>query len=410
FDVSEAYIAHSLAEVSRHPNFKPAKAGIKAAAVRLAKKLVSNDVAREVKTRLAGERPIVLPVLAREQTGENKVPAAVAHVLAKKIGLDVVENITQVTRPQRTELSGLDRIFAQPEFDGPVVPGQTYLLVDDVLTQGGTFAALASHIEQNGGRVVGAFALAGKQYSRTLAPTAATLSTLRAQYGDIEQDFRAATGYGFDALTESEARYLAKYSPPQSVRDRILEEGRARGGRADQAGSASPAARLSDDEALYSRAGDTSDQSGSAFAAEVLRELGAIDELFKNPTTKARTVKDVLADLAPDIQYGGIERSTSSDDWFGAKHRYVAKLPNSRPMYIYERGREVWLDVSENERGGGGDRVYQTVADYARNTGRRFIGDPAGLSADAIVRRTYHMLSNMVRYGDSKGFEPADAQ
>jgi adenine/guanine phosphoribosyltransferase-like PRPP-binding protein len=43
--------------------------------------------------------------------------------------------------------------------------GQDRLLVDDTLTQGGTFAALASHIKEGGGNVVGAVGATGKQYS-----------------------------------------------------------------------------------------------------------------------------------------------------------------------------------------------------------------------------------------------------
>jgi hypothetical protein len=70
----------------------------------------------------------------------------------------------------------------------------------------------------------------------------------------------------------------------------------------------------------------------------------------------------------------------------------------------------VWIDVSRLERGERGDRIFQAIADYARNTNRRFIGDTAGLSADATARRAYHMLSNILRYGNLKGFEPAREQ
>lgn len=38
----------------------------------------------------------------------------------------------------------------------------------------------------------------------------------------IEDQFRAQTGYGFDALTESEARHLAGYRPSTAIRDRII--------------------------------------------------------------------------------------------------------------------------------------------------------------------------------------------
>jgi hypothetical protein len=67
--------------------------------------------------------------------------------------------------------------------------------------------------------------LSEKQYNAKLSAMVATLNELRARFGDIENEFRAATGYGFDGLTESEARYLALYSQAERVRDRILAAG-----------------------------------------------------------------------------------------------------------------------------------------------------------------------------------------
>lgn len=60
------------------------------------------------------------------------------------------------------------------------------------------------------------------------------LEQVRAKFGDIESDFRAATGYGFDALTESEARYLARHDSPQRIRNRISEAGSAASQRLDE--------------------------------------------------------------------------------------------------------------------------------------------------------------------------------
>jgi hypothetical protein len=130
-------------------------------------------------------------------------------------------------------MDGLDRIFAPVDFAG-AVEAKPYLLVDDTLTQGGTFAALASHIREGGGTVAGVIALTGKQYSAKIQPSPETLASLRQKHGDLENEFRAATGYGFDALTESEARYLARYEPADRLRDRISDEGRRGREREDQ--------------------------------------------------------------------------------------------------------------------------------------------------------------------------------
>ncbi|MFV0383701.1 Eco57I restriction-modification methylase domain-containing protein, partial [Paracoccus sp. (in: a-proteobacteria)] len=232
--LDRALIGGALATISGHPDYTAAKAGDIGAAVRLAQDIVTDDLLARLRDMIGESRPVIVPVISEEASGRNKIPRAAAEILAQRLGLDAVTGIVQSNAPQRTALSGLDRIFASPEFDGPADAGRDYLILDDTLTQGGTFAALASHIEAAGGRVIGAVALTGKQYSATLRPSDATLLALRDKHGDLENDFRIATGYGFDALTESEARYLAGFKPADAVRDRILAEGRRRGERENQ--------------------------------------------------------------------------------------------------------------------------------------------------------------------------------
>lgn len=229
----DAIIGSTLGSASKHPDYAAAKGGNVAAATRLAVDLVTPEMAAKVAAALGGARPRVLPVAAEESSGRNKIPRAVAEVLAARLGLETTTGIVQANRARRTGLDGLDRIFAPVDFAGAVEPGD-YLLVDDTLTQGGTFAALASHIREGGGNVVGVVALTGKQYSAKIQPSPEILATLRQKHGDLEDQFRAATGYGFDALTESEARYLARFEPAERLRDRIAEEGRRASERADQ--------------------------------------------------------------------------------------------------------------------------------------------------------------------------------
>ncbi|MDL2425001.1 phosphoribosyltransferase, partial [Pseudomonas sp. BAgro211] len=83
--------------------------------------------------------------------------------------------------------------------------------LDDTLTQGGTLAQLKTHIEDNGGRVVLAAALTGKNYSRKLSLDSSTLAEVRGKYGSIEPWFRETFGYGFEGLTQSEARTILTF-------------------------------------------------------------------------------------------------------------------------------------------------------------------------------------------------------
>lgn len=229
----DAIIGSTLGSASSHPDYAAAKGGDIEAAVRLAMDLVTPDLVAKVKAAIGDSKPLVVPVAAEEASGRNKIPRAAAEVLAHRLGLKAANGIVQANRARRTGMDGLDRIFAPVDFAG-AVEAKPYLLVDDTLTQGGTFAALASHIREGGGTVAGVIALTGKQYSAKIQPSPETLASLRQKHGDLENEYRAATGYGFDALTESEARYLARYEPADRLRDRISDEGRRGREREDQ--------------------------------------------------------------------------------------------------------------------------------------------------------------------------------
>ena len=221
-ELPDVIIGNPLGE-AKGDDYGLAKAGSVAASMRLAQKLVTADLVEKLRDS-SGENPLVVGVNSVEAAGKNALPRAGAEIIAHRLGLDTAPGIVQSTSPKRTGMDGLNRIFARPEFDGDVVAGRGYILVDDTLTQGGTFAALAKHIEAGGGHVVAIVALTGKQYSSKLSPSEETIGRVREKFGDIEDEFRNATGYGFDDLTESEARYLASFDAPDTIRDRILAE------------------------------------------------------------------------------------------------------------------------------------------------------------------------------------------
>ncbi len=226
-DLPDAIIAHPLGATAHHPEYKAAKAGDPVAALRLARDLVTPDMVGKVRQIAYEPPPVLLPVLAIEQSGQNMIPLMVAERLSELIGLEVTTDVVQFVRAYRGSKSSLDRIFSQAAFEGNIGVGTTYFLIDDTVTQGGTFAALADHIRRHGGLVRGALALTGKQYSAILRLSDFLLIQLRERFGDIEDDFHRATGYSFDRLTESEARALVRFEPAHLVRDRILKEGNA---------------------------------------------------------------------------------------------------------------------------------------------------------------------------------------
>ena len=223
----DVVIGHRLGAFSSHPEYEAAKAGDSMAAARTASDLVDDAMVEAVR-QAAGNAELIVPVVSEEATGRNKIPLAFARELADRLGSTAETEIVQADSPKCTHMDGLSRLLNPPVFDGPVIQGAAYVLVDDTVTQGGTSASLTSHIRDNGGEVAGAVALTGKQYSAKLEPSPELLQQVRDRFQSVEPAFRSATGYGFDALTESEARYLVKHDDAESVRNRILAAGSER--------------------------------------------------------------------------------------------------------------------------------------------------------------------------------------
>jgi hypothetical protein len=163
--------------------------------------------------------PIVAGVQAVEGVSVNVIPEVMAAHIAESLNLAVDESLEQINRVGHTGSSGFKRLATPALFDGTVERGQDYLLVDDFVGQGGTLANIRGYIEQNGGRVILSTALTGKPYSAKLSLTQETLASLRAKHGnDLEQWWREKFGYGFELLTESEARYLLNTKDADTVR------------------------------------------------------------------------------------------------------------------------------------------------------------------------------------------------
>lgn len=211
-DFPDAVTALPHGELSKHPDYAAAKAGNAEAALRLARDVVTPDFVQKVRTAIpSGSDPLIVPVVARETTGENDIPRMAARVLANRLGLEADTEITQVDKVARGGSDAMHRLANQPAFAGKVEPGRNYVLLDDTLAQGGTLAQLKTHIEREGGHVLLATALTAKDYSRKLALDPNTLRQMRGRFGSIESWWKQQFGHGFDGLTESEARAALTY-------------------------------------------------------------------------------------------------------------------------------------------------------------------------------------------------------
>ena len=93
----------------------------------------------------------------------NALPFAYAAFLAQTLGGSVDGEIVQASRVGRTQLNRWLRFLCQPSFCGNVSTEQPYIIVDDVVSTGGTLAALRSYIVACGGRVIATTSIADAQ-------------------------------------------------------------------------------------------------------------------------------------------------------------------------------------------------------------------------------------------------------
>jgi len=208
--------------VKRHPQFQAAKGGDIIAAGILVAEFVRQQTTAAIHTMLAGHEAELVPIHALESEGVNQIPVAMARHLGRQLSVPINTSIVQSNSVGHTGASGFHRLANQALFDGHVTPGQRYLIVDDFVGQGGTLANLIGFMTSQGGEVLGATVLTGKQYSAKLAPDESSILALRHKHGGLlENWWHEYFGFGFDCLTRSEARYLEKSADADTIRDRI---------------------------------------------------------------------------------------------------------------------------------------------------------------------------------------------
>jgi adenine/guanine phosphoribosyltransferase-like PRPP-binding protein len=225
----DVLIHASESAVKNHPRYQAAKCGNAEAAVSLVEETIDPAQIATLRAFLRGRKATLVSVHAFEDEGVNAIPEVFAEALANSLGLPHASGIVQANIVGHTGADGYARLARQPAFEGEVQPDADYVIVDDFVGMGGTLANLKGYIESKGGRVLAAVTLTGKPYSARLRPEPDQLSKLRAKHGqDLEHFWRERFGHGFDALTQSEARYLSRSPDADTIRNRLAEKEPAR--------------------------------------------------------------------------------------------------------------------------------------------------------------------------------------
>ena len=232
-DFPDVLIHASESAVKQHPAYRAAKAGDDAAATALVLDTFNRDQTMALKRMATGKTPTLVSAHAFEREGINAIPEVFADQLGKVLQWPVDAGVVQCNVVSHTGSDGFGRLARQAEFDGPVQVGCDYVLVDDFVGMGGTLANMKGYIESCGGRVLAAVCLTGKPHSAKLVPTPQRLHELRAKHGtELENWWIGQFAHAFDALTESEARYLARTETADAIRNRIVAAKQAGDGAA----------------------------------------------------------------------------------------------------------------------------------------------------------------------------------
>lgn len=336
----DAVVLHSPGDVLNHPDYRAAKEGNLSAAMRLINDVVTASDLVKVRAIVGDGDTLVVAVHAEEAQGRNKIPLAYAARIADEFGKRLDVKIVQVKQVNRSGSDGIHRLATRVNFSGAIYPNDQYLLVDDTLTQGGTIADLKGFIESNGGKVLGATVLMGKQYSAKLRPSAETIQGVRSRYGrDFESWWKREFGYGLDKLTESEARYLLKIrgEDADSLRNRLLEA-RQRG-----------VGRLADGANAQNQAGTASQVASSSPNADKIRDR--VTEAKQAGDRSDSQGSDQRIDIAPRQPAGDIpssnRRQIAQQEFAAVEAQYRdtpqwLKAPNGKPTNLDERQ---WVQV-----------------------------------------------------------------
>ncbi|MEN9926072.1 MAG: hypothetical protein RL268_2198, partial [Pseudomonadota bacterium] len=250
------------------------------------------------------------------------------------------------------------------------------------------------------------------------AALVARAEKIEAKHGDAEP---AAETYAGQAFTDPPSAEQLRAILPEDADGNPDYSGALKTAMRAVTKVEKPWSRLTDREkvkvanAIIGADGDAKEQrqaegSDYALAAEVMSELAQVDALFQNPTTQATDLRQAFAEIDPTIKFVGEVNQPAETAELGADSRYLLRTAAGVDFYVMENDGEVWIDVSRLSSGDGGSAIYAAVSDYALNTDRIFIGDPAGLSSAALVRRTDAMLSSALKHGTTRHLAPHQAQ
>lgn len=158
--------------------FAQAKQGDELAAGKLVQRNATAIVNR-VREQYSGMTPVIIGGT------DNAVTRALAAYLQRKADLNECAEIGMEANAKKKDYPYFERLFVKSEFSGgESLSGRNVVLVDDVLTTGGTVAELATYLQSLGANVKGVVTLFhGKNATKALGVTAGQIDKIERLIG-----------------------------------------------------------------------------------------------------------------------------------------------------------------------------------------------------------------------------------
>lgn len=201
----------TIAFMKAQPGYPAARLG----SLTAAKQVVSRCVKQE---KLDAFRHTYINSTLIPVSSQNQLPAA----LALALDMPILHSL-RVQSGTRKLMNAMERMLRPPVYSGTIIPGRRYLLLDDVMTTGGTLNALREFVQSRGGIPVAAMVLAFAHGSQTLTPKEETVRQLSGKFGDALTELLRHMGLPPDLhrLTNAQIKYLLRFSSVNQIYNRI---------------------------------------------------------------------------------------------------------------------------------------------------------------------------------------------
>jgi hypothetical protein len=230
--------------LSEHRDYKAAKKARDAeAAERLLYDLIRPELLDDLYDQamdhgVSDENVSVVAPVAFPEDSNNVLALGFAYLLENELGWKVEDHIFQAKIVSRDHGDAWHRIAHPTDFRGNIEPGRKYVIVDDILTLGGTLADLRGFIEMGGGSVIGAAVLSSRtpdQGGIALLPETHELLTTR--FGsDLDEFCRQELGHDCSCITEPEAGVFLRCRSIARIRSSVYRARNIGTPRGDQGG------------------------------------------------------------------------------------------------------------------------------------------------------------------------------